>query len=434
MSGTTDASRAVAGAPSGNRRLLSLAGDSRPPTLRAHRDHHPAPVRHRGSPDLIEMVSAAGLRGRGGAGFPTAIKMRAVADRRGKPVVVVNGTEGEPTSRKDKTLLRLQPHLVLDGALHAALAIGADEVLVCIDRHSTAAIDSVLAALTERDRDDPVGPTVSVLGTPPRYVVGEETALIHWINGGEARPTATPPRPFEKGVDGRPTLVDNVETLAHLAQIARYGPDWFRELGTANEPGTALATLTGAVDNRSVFEVPIGTRVAELLRAGGTPQGVGAVLVGGYFGSWLSPLEAAQAQLSDESLRPLGGGLGCAAVVVLPADGCGVAETARVLHWMAGETAGQCGPCVHGLHAIAAGFDQVARGVAPSHQVALLQRWASEVDGRGACRFPDGAIRFLRSALNVFADDLHRHAAGYPCATADRAPLLPIPRQEGSWR
>ena len=421
-------------APEGNRRLLALAVDSRPPTLQKHREHYPVPTRRRGGPDLIEAASAAGLRGRGGAGFPTGTKLRAVADQRGKPVVVVNGTEGEPTSRKDKTLLRLQPHLVLDGALHAALAVGADEVLVCIDRKSTAAVDSVLAALGERDRIDPQGPTISVLETPPRYVVGEETALIHWINGGDARPTKTPPRPFERGVDGRPTLVDNVETLAHFAQIARFGPNWFRELGTEREPGTALATLTGAVDTRSVFEVPIGTRIADLLRAGGTPEGVGAVLVGGYFGSWLSPVQAAQARLSDESLRPLGGGLGCGAVVVLPADGCGVAETARVLHWMAGETAGQCGPCVHGLHAIAAGFDQVARGVAPTHQIALLQRWASEVDGRGACRFPDGAMRFLRSAMTVFAEDIHRHASGLPCAAADRPPLLPIPRQEGAWR
>src|SRR5581483_4530995 len=166
---------------------------------------------------------------------------------------------------------------------------------------------------------------------PPHYVSGEESALVHWINGGEAKPTRVPPRPFEKGVEGRPTLVDNVETLAHLAQIVRFGAEWFRQTGTTTEPGTILASVTGAVGRPGIYEVPAGSSLADLLARAGTPDGLSAVLVGGYFGFCL----------------------GCGAVAVLPAGACGLTEAARVLSWLAGETAGQCGPCVHGLAALA---------------------------------------------------------------------------------
>ena len=422
--------------PTGSRRLLVQLDGTERVGLVAHRRHldppHPA---RRPRNALIAVTSEAGLRGRGGAGFPTGTKMRAVADQRGRPVVVVNGTEGEPASRKDALLLSRQPHLVLDGAVRAALAVGADEVLVCIDRKETRSVTSVREAIDERVRLEPGGPGITVLATPPRYVAGEETALIHWINGGEARPTVTPPRPFEKGVRGRPTLVDNVETLAHLAQIAQYGSEWFRGVGTTSEPGTALITLSvGGGGRRSVHEVPIGTPLAGLMERASSPDGVRAALVGGYFGSWLSPADLTHATLSDASLRPLGGGLGCGAVVVLPEHACGVVESARVLRWMAGETAGQCGPCVHGLHAIASCFEDVARGTARGDSAQRLHRWAGDVEGRGACRFPDGAVRFLRSAMRVFAEDLHAHSKGRPCRAAAAAPILPIPLHTGGWR
>jgi NADH:ubiquinone oxidoreductase subunit F (NADH-binding) len=149
---------------------------------------------------------------------------------RGTPVVVVNGSEGEPSSSKDKLLLTMAPHLVLDGAVLAAAAVGAGEVVVCVDGAATAALDAVGRALAERGRSDRL--PVRLATIPSRYVAGEETALVHWLNGGPATPTRTPPRPFQRGVDRRPTLIDNVETLAHLAQVLRFGPDWFRQIGT----------------------------------------------------------------------------------------------------------------------------------------------------------------------------------------------------------
>jgi NADH:ubiquinone oxidoreductase subunit F (NADH-binding) len=257
---------------------------------------------------------------------------------------------------------------------------------------------------------------------------------VQWINGGDAKPTTTPPRPFEKGVGGRPTLVNNIETLAHFAQIVQYGPDWFRSMGTPSEPGTTLTTVGGAVAKPAVYEVPMGLPLADLLAAAGTPGGISGVLIGGYFGGWLAPDTVARVPLSNEALRPLDSGLGCGVVAVLPTDGCGVMESARVLTWLAAETAGQCGPCVNGLHAIATTFNELARGAGRTNGITQLVRWGTQVEGRGACRFPDGAVRFLRSALALFGDDLDRHASGFPCAGAQRPLVLPARRTVGGWR
>ena len=423
-------------APRGPRRLFEQVGGATT-TLAEHRQRFAPPVvASRADHTIINAVEASGLRGRGGAGFPTATKMRAVvgaSSLRRSPVVVVNGTEGEPISWKDATLLELQPHLVIDGALNAAMAVGAREIRVCIERGNDRAAEAVHFALRERERVERSGAMVTVHRTPPRYVAGEESALVHWLNGGEAKPTKVPPRPFQKGVDGNPTLVNNVETFAHLAQIVQYGPEWFRRFGTESEPGTSLMTLTG-VDRPAVYETPIDARLDDLLRLAGTSNGVSAVLLGGYFGTWITADEAKDARLSNASLRPIGAALGCGVVAVLPTVSCGVVETTRVMRWMANETANQCGPCVNGLLAIAESTTAIANGRGGDDEVARLQRWAAMIDGRGACRFPDGAIRFLRSALRVFEHDFQLHAKGIACA-ATRAPrTLPIPRIHEGWR
>jgi len=424
-------------APGGNRRLLSAAGPGGTALpLAEHRRSYPAPPRsRRGRPDIVAMVERAGLLGRGGAGFPTGRKLRAVASGRRRPIVVVNGTEGEPLSGKDGLLLRTAPHLVLDGAALAAAAVGAREVVVCVDRINRAGLAAVERALAERAGREPDAVPMRLAATPPHYVTGEESALVHWINGGEAKPTRVPPRPFEKGVEGRPTLVDNVETLAHLAQIVRFGSEWFRQTGTVTEPGTILTTVTGAVSRPGIYEVPAGSSLADLLTRAGTPEGVSAVLVGGYFGFWLDVPSARDARLSHEDLRRRGGGLGCGAIAVLPAGACGLTEAARVMGWLAGETAGQCGPCVHGLAALAGTLGEACRGRARGDVVPRLLRWSAQIEGRGACRFPDGAVRFLRSTLDVFGDDLRRHATGRPCPGAAKAGLLPIPdTRRAPWR
>lgn len=418
-------------APWGLPRLLASIGGQGATALARHRLVYPAPPRPRPSDEqLIAAVERSGLRGRGGASFPTGTKLRAVRAGRGSPVVVVNGSEGEPSSGKDKLLLTMAPHLVLDGALLAAAAVGAGQVVVCVDRSATAALAAVERALVERGRAD--GLPVRLVAIPSRYVAGEETALVHWLNGGPATPTRTPPRPFQRGVDGRPTLVDNVETMAHLAQILRFGPDWFRQLGTEDEPGSALITLSGAVARPGVYEVPMGVPLADLISgAGGPPAGVAAVLVGGYFGSWLGGEQAAGARLCNADLRGHGAGLGCGAVVVLGESGaCGLRETARILAWLAGQTAGQCGPCVHGLAAVARTTAALHGGNAAPGDLDRLRRWAGQIEGRGGCRLPDGAVRLLRSALGVFAGDIGCHLDGGGCPGPGRAAPPPVPADE----
>jgi NADH:ubiquinone oxidoreductase subunit F (NADH-binding) len=409
-----------------NDRLLG----ARAPTLAAHRARYPLPPapRRGGREDVIAAVEHAGLLGRGGGWFPTGRKLAAVvraAGRRHAPIVVVNGAEGEPASAKDATLLQQAPHLVLDGAQWAAAAVGASSVVVALDRTATTTARALEQALQERAGERSVPFELAVL--PPRYVAGEEHALVSWINGGLAKPTYG--RVYEAGVAGAPTLVDNVETLAHLAQIACFGPEWFRRIGTANEPGTMLCTVTGAVTrSRVVFEVPIGLSLGSLVRAaGGATEDPQAVLLGGYYGTWLARADLAGARLENGHLQPLGAGLGCGAVVVLGASSCGVVESARVLTWLAGESAGQCGPCVHGLAAIAGGMRDLATGHADAATIGRLHRWADQVEHRGACSFPDGAVRFLRSALRAFASDADAHARGVPCDAARRPPVLSVP-------
>ncbi len=216
----------------GRRLTLGWQYRGRPPSLAEHQNRYgPLPASRdgrRSSRGLIEAVTAAGLTGRGGAGFPTGTKMRAVAGRRGPAAVVANGMESEPASEKDQALMAMAPHLVLDGAVLAARAVGAGIVHVCLDRARPGQVAEVWQAVEERRMADLDTVQILVHDLPSRYVSSEETALISWLNGTEARPTTVPPRPFERGVQRCPTLVDNVETLAHIALIARYGPDWFR--------------------------------------------------------------------------------------------------------------------------------------------------------------------------------------------------------------
>jgi NADH:ubiquinone oxidoreductase subunit F (NADH-binding) len=387
---------------------------------------------------LIEAVTTAGLTGRGGAGFPTGTKMRAVALRRGPAVVVANGMEGEPASEKDHALLSRAPHLALDGAVLAAEAIGADVAHLCLPQTSEWLTELMLVAIEERQdaRLDRVRIELHVL--PDHYVAGEETSLVRWLNGGEAKPLATPPRPFEKGVLNRPTLVDNVETLAHVALIARYGPGWFRQAGLPDAPGTMLTTVSGAVEAPGVYEIELGTLIGDVLSMSGVGNEVSAVLIGGYFGTWHDLRAVAGLPFSAAGLQHAGASPGTGVLFALPPDACGLAETARVLEYLADQSAGQCGPCTFGLPAIAADFAQIASGQPQGPVLDRLERRLGTVTGRGACRHPDGATRMAGSALGAFAADARDHVSRWPCAASrhTRAPALPVPRPwaEEEWR
>jgi NADH:ubiquinone oxidoreductase subunit F (NADH-binding) len=288
---------------------------------------------------------------------------------------------------------------------------------------------AVSAALRERSGQRRL--RIRIVSVPSRYLAGEETALIRYLDGGPLKPTFTPPRPSERGVRRRPTLVQNVETLAHLALVARHGSEWFRAVGGPTAPGTLLVTLAGAVERPGVIEVAGGTRLAEVLALGAGAAGQPAsVLVGGYFGAWLPADEALALALDGSELDRHGAALGAGVIAVVPDSACGVAELSRVMSWLANESAHQCGPCAHGLPAIADELALVAVGRAGAGALERVTRWASLVRGRGGCSHPDGAVRLLTSALRTLEPGLLDHARYGRCPACSRRPLLATPRPE----
>ena len=412
-------------------RLLGSLADGEMVDLDRHIDAHGVlPSRRElDARALVDLVERAGLRGRGGAAFPMATKLRAVRAARGSAIVVANGCESEPISAKDALLLHELPHLVLDGAELAARAVGAGEAIVAFETPNLAARASLESALSERRAERIDATSFSLFAAEERFLSGQETALVSQINGGPARPTFVPPRPTDRGVGRRPTLIQNVETLANLALIARYGAEWYRELGTASETGSRLVTLAGAVEHPGVYEIEFGTPIGALFgAAGGLRAELAGVLVGGYFGSWLPAARIGELELSNEALARHGAALGCGAVVALPASSCPVAETVRVAVYLATETAGQCGPCVHGTAAIARTLHGIAEGKASSTAFADLERWVAELPGRGACHHPNGLAHFVSTALRTFPSEFADHARHGPCAACGADPVLTIPQ------
>jgi NADH:ubiquinone oxidoreductase subunit F (NADH-binding) len=387
---------------------------------------------------LIRDIENAGLTGRGGAAFPAHRKLQAVLDgadkRRRTPKVVANGAESEPASDKDATLLWLSPHLVLDGLQLAAEAVGADTAILYTHANRRNDVGSRLAeAVRERAARNVDRVPVELAQAPARFLSGQETALLNHLAGGPAVPTFMPPRITERGLGNAPTLVQNVETLAHLALIARKGPGWFRGVGTEEEPGSMLATVRRADGQPKITEVPLGISLTSLT---GELADDGAVLVGGYHGTWLSGSQARRLTLDNRSLARAQARVGAGIVITLPPDRCGLVETARVVRYLALESAGQCGPCLNGLPRIAAAFAEIAGDRARPQAVDDVERWSGLVTGRGACHHPDGTTRLVRSALRTFGAEVRRHQRGH-CAAASRKPFLPVPRDpartENDW-
>ncbi|WP_024804386.1 NADH-ubiquinone oxidoreductase-F iron-sulfur binding region domain-containing protein [Nocardia sp. BMG51109] len=366
-----------------------------------------------GDPDaFLEQVRDSGLLGRGGAAFPIAVKLATVraAHRRGSATIVVaNGEEGEPTSVKDKWLLRHRPHLVLDGLRLAAAVAGARHAYVYVsDPESARRVD---AALTELDAAALTDLTIELVTVAAGYVAGEETAAIRAIDGGPAKPSDKPPRPFERGVAGLPTAVGNVETLAHLPFVQRHGGAEFRSVGTADSPGTFLATVTGGGRPAALYELPHGTHVTDLLALHGISSSeVRGALLGGYFAG-MTDRAILTATLDHAAFRRLGGGLGCGAISVITRE-CPVAVAAAVLGYFDRENAGQCGSCFNGTAAMAAAAAALRDGRATDADVDRLRRWSVVLRGRGACGTLDGATNAAASLLARFPTAVAAHVAG----------------------
>ncbi|WP_123024435.1 NADH-ubiquinone oxidoreductase-F iron-sulfur binding region domain-containing protein [Mycolicibacterium stellerae] len=349
---------------------------------------------------LIAALDAAGLTGRGGAGFPTARKIASIT--RPNPVVVGNAAEGEPLSDKDATLLARSPHLVLDGLQIAAHALAADKVYLYLPNRMAAAAKRALMERADAGLDPR---RVTIVEAPDTFVAGEESAVLRRIEGGPPLPRDRRVPTSASGFRGRPTLVSNVETLAHVALIARYGHRWFRSVGDVAEPGTMLISVSGAVARRCVLDLPTGTSLIQVLAHGGVHdlRSVRAVLIGGYHGGWIPTTALAGARLSRSGLADFGASPGAGIVHALSIHECGLARTADILAYLAEQGAGQCGPCRHGLPRLARQFDHLAYGRVTDGLLDELHRTLGLVENRGACRHPDGAVRLARSALKAFA-------------------------------
>jgi len=410
----------ITSGPGGIARLLP------PAAVAAWPDHqrHYGPVLPTSTPSVSDLVRASGLRGRGGAGFPTATKIDAVASGGGRgrrSVVVANCCEGDPTARKDRVLITRAPHLVIDGALVAASAVGAGRVVFAVHEGSRSG-HTLRAALAERGAGTAAATVVEV---PDRFVASEASALVRYLNSGDARPLGRFAPVWESGVDGRPTLVDNAETLAQLALIARFGDQWFRSVGSADEPGTALVTVGGAVPRPGVVEIATGTPIRAILAAAGAPA-AGWALIGGLAGRWVDLSVVAPTRFTTADLLAAGAVRGVGSIIVLPPGGCVLIETARILHHLAGAGARQCGPCMFGLPAIAADMSALAAG--DRSALTRLRRRLPTIDRRGACAHPDGAVAVTASALTVLsgpgAGHLQQHLGRRGCRAA--APVVPL--------
>jgi NADH:ubiquinone oxidoreductase subunit F (NADH-binding) len=354
------------------------------------------------------------------------VKLRAVAAGR-RPLVVGNGAEGEPGSAKDLQLLTASPHLVLDGLQLAARAVGAADAVLYLQAAALPALHQAMAQRHEAARagwlrdDVPVRIVQAATG----FVSGQETAVVSALNGGPAVPVSAQHRVTLRGVDGRATLVQNVETLAHLALIARY-----------RMSGTFLATVHGSAVEGSavegsavegvapvVWEVPHGIPLRSLLEtAAGVPvPELQAVLIGGYHGAWLPLPAALDAPLSRQGLAPWGGSLGAGVIMPIAATTCGLELTAGIVRYLAVESAKQCGPCMFGLPHLANLMSGLARGAASSADLAAIRTAVGLVSGRGACHHPDGTARLVRSALVTFERDVVLHGHGRCLATVGAA-------------
>ncbi|WP_433611598.1 NADH-ubiquinone oxidoreductase-F iron-sulfur binding region domain-containing protein [Dactylosporangium sp. CA-139114] len=399
--------------------------------LRAHQQVH-GPIGPLSMRGLLELAEDIQLTGRGGAGFPFHKKVKAVVDvverRMLAPFVVVNATEGEPAAWKDKVLLTRAPHLILDGAALVAWALRAVEIVLCVADDGVGE-RSLLNALAERDMPVPS----RVVRVPHRFISGEGGALVQGINGFPHIPPGIKRRAAEAGVEGQPTLLSNAETFAQLAIAARIGPRRYCEVGDAEnkEPGTVLLSVTGSARHPAVVECPTGTPLEEVLDLCAVPAGP-AVLTGGFHGRWLDMALASRAAVSRRGFKAVGGALGAGIILPIGPETCPVGEVARVVRYLAAESAGQCGPCRLGLPDLARAVDGLASGAGDP---AVVRAAAAAVKGRGACSHPDGTAGFATSALEVFADDLARHARAGDCGRPV-AGVLPVPtaRDEGGSR
>jgi len=310
----------------------------------------------------------------------------------------------------------------------AAHAIGAPEVILYLHEGNSSSWAALTHALRERN-GRARRPSFRIVAAPDAYVAGESSAIVSVLEGRGPVPSKRLIPVAASGVGGRPTVVSNAESVSHLALLARFGAPWFTAAGTVDAPGSTLLTLAGGVRQPGlVVEVLAPVALGEVLSLhGGITTPPAAVLIGGYGGRWVGGAAASDAPLDRGALRHAEARLGCGLIAPLPPGACGLSVTLRLLDYLASQSAGQCGPCVFGLPALARDLSDIVGGRATRGDVRRLVRRAFSLRGRGDCAHPDGAVALVESAFHVFAEDAVRHARGRPCGNDADAGWFPVP-------
>ena len=386
-----------------------------------------------------QAVTASGLRGRGGAGFPTGMKWSfvpmgapgssggATADGSGHRYLVVNADEKEPGTMKDRWLMEGNPHQLLEGALIAAWAVQADIAYIFLRREYTLCGQSLTRAIAEAQKAGYIGErvlgsawsiTVRMHMSAGRYMCGEESGLLNALEGRRATPRNKPPFPQVSGLWGRPTVVNNVETLVNVPHIIREGAEWFKALSPGSDAGTKIYGVSGKLNRPGLWELPMGTTVRELIDlAGGMKDGLKlrGLLPGGASTDFLSA-DQVDVKLDFDSVAKAGSRLGTGTMIVLDDHTCPVGMVLSLEKFFARESCGFCTPCREGLPWVARLLDALEQGKGEMKDLEILEQHVGLLGpGRTFCALAPGAVEPLGSALKHFRDDFEAHVRGKGC-------------------
>jgi NADH-quinone oxidoreductase subunit F len=383
--------------------------------------------------EIFALLRDAGLRGRGGAGFPTGLKWASVADAaHGDPdatvYLVANAAEGEPGTYKDRALLLSNPYQFVEGLLIGLHAVGAEHGYVAIKRRFTAQIDRLVAALAEMAAAGWAGADrIEIATGPDEYLFGEEKAMLEVIEGKLPLPRIMPP--YQVGLFGtmqhaNPTLVNNVETFANVPLVVANGAEWYREVGTAETPGTMIFTVTGDVDAPGVYELPLGETLGTLITEIAGAAETKAVF-SGVAQAVITP-EMFEIPLGFDTMGEVGTGMGSGGYIVYDASRCIVKVMAALQHFLRIESCGQCPPCK--LHTDELGniLERIDRGDGVASDLDELVERAAKVTDQNRCYLPVGSQLMVGSTLHRFGDEYADHL-GAPCH--DDRPV-PVPKIE----
>ena len=435
----------------GERRVLTDIGRVDPGSLASYSEHGGYGGLRRAltqlSPEgVIDEIEAAGLRGRGGSGFPTAEKWRVArgtaADRK---IVVANLMGADPSSLGDRALAEGNPHLVLEGLLIAAYAVGASEAIVAVRRDWTDAIERLRNAVTEATDAHLAG--YLVLGTDTSvqlsvwegsgaYVAGEETALLHALAGDRGMPAIRPPYPATSGLWDAPTVVQNAETLAHVAWIVSHSPEAFATVGSDASKGTKIVTIMGRVMEPGLLEVPLGTSLLDLIAmAGGGTGSTKAAFVGGPGGGAIDVGQLTVAY-DYEELEQAGAIIGSGSVLVTDTTTCMVDSARFFVDFSAREACGKAVPCRIGTKRLVEALDRILTATPRPNDFIMLRELSRKMSDTALCKLERLAPNPILTTLERFPDEYRAHAergeclAG-ACRVAEVPPLLePLPGLE----